>query len=146
MSLLGLLAFLNTIRKKIDNYHYQYHFCNICVFFASNYINLLDISILCSWGYLRSDFKQNKNGNTNRAKAAKKFERLKLNENRKIVCARWGLEPKEIWRHYARVCKSAPKSCERIGIFVVNMHFNKLCNGSSRISRISWRANNSLRN
>lgn len=26
MSLLGLLAFLNTIRKKIDNYHYQYHF------------------------------------------------------------------------------------------------------------------------
>ena len=90
MSLLGLLAFLNTIRKKIDNYHYQYHFCNICVFFASNYINLLDISILCSWGYLRSDFKQNKNGNTNRAKAAKKFERLKLNENRKIVCAQWG--------------------------------------------------------
>ena len=94
MSLLGLLVFLNTIRKKIDNYHYQYHFCNICVFFASNYINLLDISILCSWGYLRSDSKQNKNGNTNRAKAAKKFERLKLNENRKNCVRSMGIRAK----------------------------------------------------
>lgn len=50
MSLLGLLAFLNTIRKKIDNYRYQYHFCNICEFFALNYINLPDISILCTCG------------------------------------------------------------------------------------------------
>ncbi|EPI46509.1 hypothetical protein HMPREF1581_00959 [Gardnerella vaginalis JCP8108] len=32
------------------------------MFFALNYINLPDISILCSWGYLRSDFKQNKTG------------------------------------------------------------------------------------
>ena len=83
MSLLGLLDFLNTIRKKIDNYHYQYHFCNICEFFALNYINLLDISILCSWGYLRGDFKYNKTEQVlakqnNRVEIAKKFERLKL--------------------------------------------------------------------
>ena len=83
MSLLGLLAFLNTIRKKIDNYRYQYHFCNICEFFALNYINLTDISILCSWGYLRGDFKHNKTEQVlikqnNRVEIAKKFERLKL--------------------------------------------------------------------
>lgn len=83
MSLLDLLAFLNTIRKKIDNYHYQYHFVIFASFFALNYINLPDISILCSWGYLRGDFKHNKTEQVlikqnNHVEIAKKFERLKL--------------------------------------------------------------------
>lgn len=46
MSLLGLSALV----KTKDNSRYQYHFCNICVFFALNYINLLDMSILCTCG------------------------------------------------------------------------------------------------